>query len=323
MSSCSGTIPLLLVWALGLPTAWGVDAAYDDLKLTRFDEIAAPYDLVPAFPPSLPAEQQLTPVAVGIDFTERGLPPTQWHFGTDLLLYDLDYGTVNFSESVSEDQRQLGSGLRFSLEWEGEAGYGARGEFASLGGEGVIDLLRLGFGPPGSSQGMQAFQYQGASANEMGSAALEIAARNSSLEVYKRFQKYDFTLGLGVSNAALQLDFPAVDIENTISGSGFLLSTSANHLLYKSARSELSLVVAGRYSFLDGTWEFKDHANSSFAGRETPMRVFESRFGLAWKRSFRHSVFTLRTQYERQFWNSDVTDSLVMQGAAIQAGLSW
>jgi hypothetical protein len=324
MSSCSRTIPLLLVWALGLPTAWGVDAAYDDLKLTSFDEIAAPYDLVPAFPPSLPAEQQLTPVAVGIDFTERGLPPSHWHLDAELLLYDLDYGTVNFNQSLTDDEKQRGAGMRFTFGWEGDQGYGIRTSLSGAGADGITDSFDPRFSVPGdSSSDLLGFSFGGSSRHDPGSVRTEVIAGGLNLDFYKRFrgQRWDVASGAGLTTAVMLLNVPRLDFENTVSAGGISLFSEGKYVFFKSETSEFALVGGGRVAMLGGEWESK--LGAGVLQTDTDLTVTEGTLGFQWKRVFSRSILTLRTQYEHQLWDSDVTDDLVMQGFAIQTGVHW
>lgn len=271
------------------------------------------------------ASAELETIRVPVDVTGPSptvrLPHTNWQFGTEFLLYDLEYGNVNFQNN--EGDEDLAGGLRLTFGWESNAGYGIRARVSGVSGEGSSDSFFGNTFTSGGFSTLRGFDFRGASPVAAGSEPLEIVTATSNIDIYKRlqFDRLDVALGAGLSGGAISLDVPTVNIDNSIIAGGISLFTEGKYVLRQSEVSELSLVGSGRVAFLRGEWESTD--GTGFLQMDSDLTITEGAVGLEWKRHLGRATLNLRAQYESQLWNSDVTSDLVFNGAALRAGLTW
>ena len=250
------------------------------------------------------------------------MPHTNWQFGAELLLYDIEYGNVNFEDA--EGENELASGLRIFFGWESDAGYGIRAVSSGVAGEGFTEnhhFLGGGFSTP------RGFGFQGASPAATVSFKFETGIGTGNIDLFKHIQheRFDVLLGFGLSAGSLNLDRPETSNRNSLIAGGTSLFTEGRYLLRSSEVSELSLVGRGRIALLEGEWEarWKDQGINYSLDKSTDLTITEGALGFEWERKLRRSTLRLRALYEYQLWNSEVTSDLVLNGAALRAGLTW
>ena len=326
-------LPVLRLFAVLLLSClpvWGEDYSGE----FAFQDIGTASEAL--FSESIQAEPIQTDLGSDIEVTQSALPKTNWQFGADYLIYQPNYDSVTFQSADGDDNFM--DGLRFNLGWESDSGFGLRARVSNMGVEGmtgdsaaftdfqdipVNGTLIPSFFAAGGYSTLRGFDFPGVSPlSTVSSAPLEFNAGTFDLDFYKRFQYrgLNVLLGAGLSSAGLSIDIPSV-VDNTILAGGASLFSEGRYVMFASEVSELALVGGGRVAFLDGEWEVK--RDSGMGERDTDLTITEARAGLEWKRQLGKTVLTLRAQYEYQLWNSDVTSDLVLNGAALRAGLSW
>jgi len=269
--------------------------------------------------PQAPEELLIPSIEITSDGFVSHLSTTHWRFATDILVFHTDYGSVDFRNDDGEDK--VASGVRFTLGWESDAGYGVRTRLSGVGIEGSADMIVFS----GSNQAdpvIEGFDYHGVSPTDASSSPTELAAGVWDIDLYKRATRgpSEILLGVGLRSAALRTEVPSF-IENSIATGGVSLFSELRHVVYESEKSELALIGSGRLSFLTGEWESK--ISSGMIEVDTDMTINEGALGIEWARRLGTRVLTLRAQYEAQRWDSDVTSDVSFSGGSIRAGIHW
>ncbi len=255
-----------------------------------------------------------------VNLNASNLLLSNWNFETDILLANLDYGSVDFTGEDGDGE--IATGLRFSLGWKSDSGFGIRTRLSARNVDGASEGLSFQRVNGIADGPINGFTYRGASSNATSNHPVEIRTATFDIELFKNIslERTDFLLGAGLRSAGFRTYVPQI-IENTVGTSGISLFSEARHLLLMSEHSELAVVGSGRVSFLTGEWESRIAA--AMIEVKTDMTITEGSLGLEWSRSLGRAVFFLRAQYEYQLWNSEVTSDLAFNGGALRAGLSW
>ncbi len=301
---------LLLV---GIP-AFGVEFVHEESRLPAYDDREESSE-------TLGQEQMLSPsIDITSDRFVSNLPTTHWGFATELLILHTEYGSVDFSDEGGGDK--AAAGLRLTLGWESDAGYGIRTRLSGVGIEGSTDHISFQGHDSAEDPVFEGFDYRGVSPTAESSSPLRLVTATWDVDFYKRLVRgrSDLVVGAGLRSAVIHSEAP-IAITNTINTGGVSLFSELRHVMYHSERSEVALVGGGRVSFLTGEWESK--IPSDMIEVDTDMTITEGALGLEWSRILGRSVLTLRAQYETQLWNSDVTSDVSFNGGVIRAGVNW